>query len=204
VVLHGEVDPARHDLGQGLAEQLGAEGGQLLGQGSGGVVEGDRHPPGGPHRSGIEPGLHAHDRDPRLVLAADDRPLDRGRAPQLGQQRGVHVVGAEPGEIEQRLRQDPAVGYHDEDLRFERGQRRQRLGCPQLLRLEHGEAHLLGRLLHRRRRRPLPAARRPIGLADHGTEVGAGRRRAQAGDRERRRPEEHRARAPRLGHSRAL
>ena len=122
------------------ASSRGAQRGQLLGQRPRRVVVGDRQRAHRRHRPGVEPRLHAHDRDAGLAVAADDRPLDRRGAAQLRQQRRVHVVGPEPRQIEQALRQDAPVGDDDEEVGGERRQRRLGLGRAHLLGLDDRHA----------------------------------------------------------------
>ena len=50
--------------------------------------------------------------------------MDRRGAAPARQQRRVHVDHAEPGQVEQRRRQDPAVGRDDGEIRCERAQLR--------------------------------------------------------------------------------
>jgi hypothetical protein len=137
--------------------------------------------------------------DARAAVAADDRPLDRGRAAQLGQQRGVHVPRTEPRDRQQRRRQDPPVGDHHENVGGEGAQRRLELWRADLLRLQHWKTQRARRHLHRRLVQRAPAAGGTIGLTDRTAKVGRRGDDLEAGNSEVRRSEEDRARA--LGHA---
>ena len=65
--------------------------------------------------TGIESGIHLHQRDPALGIAVDDRPLDRRRAAEFRKKRRVDVDASQAGYIEKLLRQDLAeCGDYDE------------------------------------------------------------------------------------------
>ena len=74
------------------------------------------------HRPGIEPGLHLHDGDAGHFIAGHDRPLDRCGAAPAGQQRGVDVEAAQHRRVEDRLRQDQAVGRDYRDIGLQLGE----------------------------------------------------------------------------------
>ncbi len=76
-------------------------------------------------RAGIEALGDAHDRDPRPLVAGQDRALDRRRAAPSRQQRRVHVEEFELGE--KRLAQQLTEGADDADLGFGRPDSLERL-----------------------------------------------------------------------------
>ena len=118
---------------------------------------------------------------------ASPRMIDHwiGAAPRsLGQQRGVHVERPEPRQIQQRLRQDPPVGDHDEHIGARAPPARRASRACGSFRAAGSARPASAAALHRRRRRRLPAPRRAIRLADHG-------------DQRRARPRRRAARAPR-------
>ena len=97
--------------------------------------------------SRVHPGVHLHDRHARLLEPVDDRPLDRRRAPQLGQERGVDVDHPLSGNGEQGWGEDVAVGDHDADVRHQSTDPLEERGIRGALRLQHRDAFLRGREL---------------------------------------------------------
>ena len=57
-----------------------------------------------------------------LGVAGQDRALDRRRTTPARQERGVQVDAAEPRAVEDRARQQQAVGADDREIRAERGE----------------------------------------------------------------------------------
>ena len=74
------------------------------------------------HRAGVEPLVHLHHRDAGLGVARHDRAVDRRGAAPARQQRGVQVEAAERRRVEDRLRQDQAVGDDDRGIGLVRGE----------------------------------------------------------------------------------
>ena len=71
------------------------------------------------HRSAIESGLHLHDADSRLGLASEDGVLNRRRAPEAGQQRGMNIDHAARRNCQDLRAQNVAIGNHDSQVRLE-------------------------------------------------------------------------------------
>jgi hypothetical protein len=66
--------------------------------------------------AGVEPLVHLHHHHAGLFIAGHDRPLDRRGTAPARQQRGVAVVAAVAGAVEDRFRQQQAVGDDDGDI----------------------------------------------------------------------------------------
>ncbi len=164
VVLRGLDRRALLDRGQRLDERLGADRGQALGQAARCVVVADRLSPGQEHRAGVHALVELHDGDAGLLLAADDRPLDRRGPAVRGQERRVHVDAALREGVEHGARQDLAVGDDDGEIGVGGAQRLGHLGRAGRARLQHRDAGLLGHALDRRRGEPVPAAGRLVRL----------------------------------------
>ena len=69
--------------------------------------------------TGVQAGLHRHQADAGLGVALEDGPLHRRRPPPPGQQREVEVDHGEA--VEDRHRDDPAVGHHHPELGTDAG-----------------------------------------------------------------------------------
>ena len=111
-------------------------------------------------RTGIEPFVHLHDRDPGLSVAGQQRPLDRRRAAPARQQRGVHIETAEPRRCQDRPRQNQTIRGDHRGIGAERSEGGLVRLVPQVPRTANLEA-----LLHRQRlnRRGLRSCPRPAG-----------------------------------------
>ena len=108
-------------------------------------------------------------------VAGEQRALDRRRAAPARQQRGMDVQRALRRGLEQRRRQEQAVGGDDQRVRL-RGHAPRSASCGVLSaqRLEHGEPALRREMLDRARRRSHAAAGRPVGLRQNERDVVAG------------------------------
>src|SRR5690606_14029711 len=152
----------------------------------------DRDPDLVDDRAGVHPLDHPHDRHASLTVAADDRPVDRRRAPQLRQERGVHVDRAERRQLEHLPPEDLAVRDDDRDVRLERAELGQERVASRPLGLEDRDPLLERDTLDRRGLHRPPAARRAVGLRDDADHiVPLAEQRPERRDREvRRAPEE--------------
>ena len=179
----GQIIQRRHD-------GLGADVGQTVVQGAGGIGLKDGHHVTRPHRARVQPRFHLHDADAGLGIASLDGPLDGGRAAPARQQRGMNVQAAQPGQIQHRLRQQQAIGGHHHHVRLQGPQGCQRFLGPLIGRLTPGpalfgltgcrraDAQRLGlkdrkvgnqcTLLDGRRQQFLTTACRSVRLAEHG------------------------------------
>ncbi len=131
-----------------------------------GVVVRDRHPDLFDHRPGVEARVHLHERDPRLAVAFEDRPLDRRRAAPPREQRRVDVDAAVPRPREHVGRQDQAVGGDDEHVERTGDGRRRAIPASERRRLQHGEPARHGERLDRRGLDSEPAALRTVGTGE--------------------------------------
>ena len=97
----------------------GADVGQTVVQGAGGIGLEDGHDVTCTHRARVQPRFHLHDADAGLGVASLDGPLDRGSAAPARQQRGMDVQAAQPGQVQHRLRQQQAIGGHHHHVRLQ-------------------------------------------------------------------------------------
>ena len=172
--------PGLHRAGlqgvQGIDERRRAELGEAAGQGAGGVPGGDGAGPRCEDRSGVEARVHPHDRDPGLPVAGEDRMMHRGRAAPAREDRCVDVDAAEPGDGEDRSRQQKAVGRDDQRVEAERGQRARRLGGAHRAGLEDLDAGAGGTPLDGAFRDAATAPRARVGPGEHRLDRMAGAR----------------------------
>jgi hypothetical protein len=61
-------------------------------------------------RSSVETGFHAHHHDAGFRISRHDSALDRRRAPPARQERGMEIEASESRRVEDRTRQQQAVG----------------------------------------------------------------------------------------------
>ncbi len=194
LVLRPLLRPAGGHQGQRLHQGLGPPDPQPLRQRPGSVLRADGLGPLQEDGPGIHPLHEAEDGDPRLGLPPQERPVDGGGAPVPGEERGVHVDAAVPGQVQDGPRQDLPVGHHDDALGGSRGQRLHRGGIAKRLRLDRGEAQAERGGLHRRRLEALASAGGTVRLAHHQAHVVPRRHHPlQGGDGEARRPHEDQA-----------
>ena len=102
-------------------------------------------------RPGIEPFVHAHHANARLLIAGHDGALDRRRAAPARQERGMEVEAAERGKLEDRFRQYQAIGDDDRDIGRMAEKTLRRLFVAKGLRRQHLDAEPLRRELDGRR-----------------------------------------------------
>jgi hypothetical protein len=112
-------------------------------------------------RPGVEPPLHLHDRHSGRLVAGEDGALDRSRAAPARQQGGVDIEAAMARRLEDRQRQDQAVGGDDRGIEVERREIRLGLGVAQAERGPHLDPGRFGSLVHGRWLQPLAPACRP-------------------------------------------
>ena len=163
----GARDP-QLDQRQRLDQRGGSELAQAERELARGLVVEDRGACDVHDRPRVQSRDHLHDRHAGLGAPLGDRRLNRSGAAQRGKQRGVNVQRAEARQIDQRARQDVAVGDHDADV----GRQRlhlleERLVATWLLRLEDRQSLFLGDDFHRRRlERGARASHRLVRLRD--------------------------------------
>ena len=96
------------------------------------------------HRSGVEPGLHLHDRDARFGVPRKDGAMNRRGAAPARQQRGVNIQATKAPHfvrnVEHRLRQNQPVSSHHQHIGVKRCEFGPRLGRFEVGRLEYGNA----------------------------------------------------------------
>ena len=117
-----EDQAARGQLVQRRHDGLGANVGQTVMQGAGGIGLEDGHDMTCTHRTRVQAGFHLHDADAGLRIASLDGPLDGGCTAPARQQRGMDVQTAQPGQIQHRLRQQQAIGGHHHHVRLQGSQ----------------------------------------------------------------------------------
>ena len=66
--------------------------------------------------SGVEPLLHAHDRNAGRRIPCENGPLDRSRSPPARQERGVDVDAAVGRDLENLARENQPVGGYNDDI----------------------------------------------------------------------------------------
>ena len=144
----------------------------------------------------ISPCVHfpaqIHSGDAALRQAVQHRPLIGSAAPVLGKQAGVNVDAAQSRHIQHLLGQNPAVGNHRADIRFQCPQGLHRLLFPEIFRLEYGDVCAQCHLLHGRGHQLHAPTLGTVGLgidADHLKAVGQNL--FQAGRRNVRRAHKH-------------
>ncbi|MNY21101.1 hypothetical protein D3C86_1546230 [compost metagenome] len=187
VVLRGGLQGALEPRAEGVDEGLGPDLGEALREDIGRLVGADRGACLQEHGAGIQALLHLHGGDPGLGVAVQDGPLDRGGAAIAGQERGVDVDAAEGRQVQDRLRQDLAVGDDHDEVGGQGLERREGLlVAAQALRLVDRDPGFEGSLLDRGHGDLLAAPHRPIGLGEDGLDVVAGREEGlERGDGER-------------------
>ena len=162
-------------------EHGGAEDGQTLGELPGGLLGADRRPSLEEKRSGVHPGIHLEGGDPRLALAVNDGPRDRGRAAIPREQRRVDVDRPARGHVENRLREDLAEGHDDRDVGRVLGEALGPAGITDPGGLEHRDAVLARQRLDGRGLLALPAAGGSIRLRHSGHHAVAGKQALERG-----------------------
>ena len=123
------------------------------------------------HIPGIQFLGHIHDGNTRDAVPIEDRPVDGRRAPVFRQNRGVNVDGAIGRRVQNILRQYPAVGRHNDQLRRQLLHKAQCLAVPQLHRLVHGDANRQGISLYRRKRHFMSTVFGLVRLGEHAAHV---------------------------------
>ena len=181
---------------QRLNDQRCADHGQAQVQHRRAVVRPDRRDLFEQHRTGVEAGVHLHDRDPRRCVAGFDGTLDRRGAAPSRQQRGVDVQAAQARQSQYPLRQDQAVGGHHHHVgrggikRFPggRGGVGELAVQAQAARLGQRQPQVQSQPFDRRRMQLQAASSGPIGLGQHQGDRESGRmQRSQRRGREIRR-----------------
>ena len=185
-----EDQAARGQLIQRRHNGLGANVGQTVMQGAGGIGLEDGHHVTCAHRPRVQPRFHLHDADAGLGVASLDGPLDGGRTAPARQQRGMDVQATQPGQIQHRLRQQQAIRGHHHHVRLQGAQGRQGffgpliggltpdptlfgfIGCrgsdAQRLGLKNRKIGCQCTLLDGRRQQFLTTTGRSVRLAEHG------------------------------------
>jgi hypothetical protein len=100
--------------GEGVDEQCGADGDQLLAQLGGGGLGADRHLPAGVDAARVEALLECHHAHAGDLVAGEQCPLDRGRSPPPWQQREVQIDHRE--NVEDRRPDDLTERHHHAQL----------------------------------------------------------------------------------------
>ena len=149
---------------QAVGQHLRAEDRQRVVQLAGGRLRLDRQRTPQQHRPGVQALLHLHQAHPGFGVAGLDRALDRRRAAPARQQARVHVPATVLRDVQDRLRQQHAVGHHHHQVRLQRAQRLARDAGLQRVQLQHRDPALQRLALDRRRREYPPAPRGPIRL----------------------------------------
>ena len=171
VLLRHSGQSARCDLGDGLAQGSGTHSGNAVEQFTAGLLGVDGDFFAVQHIAGIQPLIHLHDGNAGLGVTVQHRPLHRGAAAILRQQRNVQVDAAIAGHFQHGLRQDAAIGHHHDLLRGEGTDVFILAAVPQGAGLEHRCAVRQSNLLDRRRGEHLLAADRLIPPGVHGTDI---------------------------------
>ena len=114
--------PAVLDLGQRAHHQACTALRKHIVELAGGHVRPDRHALLEADRPGVEALVHPHHRRRRLGVAGHDGALDRRRAAPAGQGRRVQVQAAFARRVENRLRQDEAIGNDHGDIGVQAGE----------------------------------------------------------------------------------
>ena len=114
-----------------------------------GFLGANRHRLAQQNRPGIQPCLHLHDAHASLCIPGHDGAMNGGGPPPPGQEAGVDIQTATRGRIQNRLRQNEAIGHHHRHIRLERHKFRLRARIPQAHRMAHRQATRLGSRLDR-------------------------------------------------------
>jgi hypothetical protein len=96
---------ASREVGERGNDHFGAEIGKPRVQAARVVIFAYRECALGEYRTGVEPRVHLHDRNPGLAVACEERALDRRCAAPARPERGVDVDGAITAGIEEGRRQ---------------------------------------------------------------------------------------------------
>ena len=125
---------------QRVAEQWAAKPGEALQQALRVFIRVDRRFADLDDVARIERRRHIHGRDARLPTAVEDRPLDRPRAAQLGQNARVDVHAAERRNIQHALRQNFSVCHDGDRIRAQGTQLLDHRIVAEGRRLKHGQS----------------------------------------------------------------
>ena len=171
VVLRHSRQGACCDLGYSLAQGFSTHSGNAVKQFAASLlgVNGDFFTV--QYIAGIQTLVHLHDGNAGLGVTVQHRPLHRGAAAILRQQRNVQVDAAIVGQFQHGLRQDAAIGHHHDQLRGEGADVFILTAVPQGAGLEHRCSVRQSHLLDRRCGEHLLAADRLISPGIHGTDI---------------------------------
>ncbi|MDB6067140.1 MAG: hypothetical protein JWR26_3348 [Pedosphaera sp.] len=180
-------DFAGDEVGNGLDEEVGTQGGEAIVQGLGIVLGVDGGGLAGEDVAGIEAGIHFHDGDAGLGLVVEDGPLDGGGAAIFGEDGGVDVEGTEAGQIQNGFGEDLAIRGNGDEVGLELAEFLNEGFVAGAFGLEDGQAGFEGDFFYGRRLQFQVAAFGAVGLGDDGEdgEVGLAQQCFQAGAGER-------------------
>ena len=159
------------DLRDGLTQGCGTHGGNAVEQFAAGLLGVDDDLFAVQHIAGIQTLVHLHDGNAGLGVTVQHRPLHRGAAAILRQQRNVQVDAAIAGYFQHGLRQDATIGHHHDQVRGEGANVFILAAVPQGAGLEHRRAVRQRNLLDRRCGEHLLAANRLIPPGVYGADI---------------------------------
>ena len=159
------------DLGNGLTQGFGTHSSNAVEQFAAGLLGVDGDLFAVQNIAGIQPLVHLHDGNTSLSVTVQHRPLHRGAAAILRQQRNVQVDAAVAGHFQHGLRQDAAISHHHDQFRGKGADSVILAAVPQGAGLEHRRAVRQRNLLDRRCGEHLLAADGLIPPGVHGTDI---------------------------------
>ena len=171
VLLRHSRQGACCDLGNRFTQSFGTHSGNAVEQFTAGLLGVDGNLFAVQHIAGIQPFVHLHDGNSSLSVTVQHRPLHRGAAAILRQQRNVQIDAAVAGHFQHGLRQDAAISHHHDQFRGEGADVFILAAVPQGAGLEHGRAVRQRNLLDRRCGEHLLAADGLIPPGVHGTDI---------------------------------
>ena len=171
VLLRHSHQGACCDLGNRFTQSFGTHSGNAVEQFTAGLLGVDGDFFAVQHIAGIQPLIHLHDGNASLSVTVQHRPLHRGAAAILRQQRNVQIDAAVAGHFQHGLRQNAAISHHHDQFRGKGADSVILAAVPQGAGLEHGRAVRQCNLLDRRRGEHLLAADRLIPPGVHGTDI---------------------------------
>ena len=171
VLLRHSGQSACCDLRDGLTQGFGTHSGNAVEQFAAGLFRVDSDFFAVQYIAGIQSFVHLHDGNAGLGVTVQHRPLHRGAAAILRQQRNVQIDAAVAGQFQHGLRQDAAIGHHHDQLRGKGADVFILTAVPQGAGLEHGCSVLQSHLLDRRCGEHLLAANRLIPPGVYGADI---------------------------------
>ena len=181
------ISGARLILGLGLnfsfhvvrdrgGQQFGPQCGQAIVERGGIVAITNGSGAIGQHGSGIQAGVHLHDRDASFGFALEQSPLNGRGAAIFRKKRGVDIKTAEARQVENCSRQNLTVGGDNDQVRGERAQLADKSFFTRFEGLENRQAKFQGPLFDSGKLQPKVAAFGAIRLSDHGDDFEIRRR----------------------------